>query len=768
MAVVDIDVIFIGCGLAKQTYINSLNESQHMSYELLIAEKPSAALKIAAALADGKPTKKARKKVPYYELVHNGKKIVVCSAVGHLYTLAEKKKGKWTYPVFDIQWTSGAGKESGYIDDYIDTMEQLSKDADDFTICTDFDVEGELIGLNALRYACHQKDAHRMKFSTLTKGDLQEAYENKSAHIDWGQAHAGETRHKLDWFYGINLSRALTDSIKAAKAFKVMSIGRVQGPSLKMVVDREREITAFKPVPFWQIQLLGEAKKKQVEAWHVEDRFLEKAKADKVFAKVKNEKEAIVKEVKRQQVQQLPPPPFDLTTLQTETYANHGINPKETLAHAQKLYLAGAISYPRTSSQQLSPKLGFHKILSDIKKQQEYAALCDKLLQKKELTPRNGEKTDPAHPAIYPTGVVPPPLSPRERKVYDIVVKRFMATFGDPALREHMSLVLDVNKELFKAAGKRTLVPGWHIFYQPYVKQKEVELPAVAENEKVAVKKINLLDKETQPPKRFTQSSIIRELEKRNLGTKATRAEIVDTLFKRGYAEGKQITATALGISTVETLEKHSPKILDEALTRGFEEDMEEIREGKEKPTEVLETAKKVLVGILSEFKSHEKKIGEGLIKAVRDSQEQANTIASCPVCKKGTLKITMNKKTRQKFLGCDKYPDCQTTYPLPQNALIKTAEKECEQCKFPQVLVIRARSRPQVLCINPACPTKRLEAAEQKKIEKIAAHGKKCVKCDKDMVLRRSFYGQFWGCSGYPNCRSIEKLESGGKKEKK
>ncbi|HLC20290.1 MAG TPA: DNA topoisomerase I [Candidatus Nanoarchaeia archaeon] len=735
-----------------------------MGYELLIAEKPSAAQKIAAALADGKLSKKARKKVPYYELKHNGKDIVVCAAVGHLYTLAEKGKGTWNYPVFDIQWISGS-KDAGYIKDYIDNISELSKNATEFTICTDFDVEGELIGFNALRYACKQKDGNRMKFSTLTKGDLIEAYDQKLKHIDWGQAHAGETRHKLDWFYGINLSRALTDSIKAAHSFRVMSIGRVQGPSLKMIVDREHEITAFKPVSYWQIQLIGDAKKKEIEAWHVEDKFWDKTKADAVFKKVKAEKEALVAEVKRQNGKQQPPFPFDLTTLQTETYAHHGINPKETLSHAQKLYLAGVISYPRTSSQQLTPKLGFHKILTELKKQKEFTVLCEKLLEKKTLNPNNGPKTDPAHPAIYPTGVAPKELTPREAKVYDLIVKRFMATFGEPALREQMTIVLDVKKEKFKAQGRRTLEPGWHIFYQPYIKQKEIELPAVAEKDIVSVKKLTLLDKETQPPKRYTQSSIIRELEKRNLGTKATRAEIVDTLFKRGYAEGKQITATQLGISTVETLEKYSPRILDEALTRSFEEDMEKIREGNEKPDKVLETAKKVLVGLLDEFKIKEKNIGESLLKAVREAQDHANTIAACPVCKKGTIKITMNKKTKQKFLGCDKYPDCQTTYPLPQNALIKATEKNCEKCTFPQVLVIRRKARPQVFCVNPQCPTKLLEAAEQKKMEKQSEqHKKKCSDCGKDLILRRSFYGQFWGCSGYPSCRHIEKIDNGKK----
>src|SRR3989344_7972340 len=494
--------------------------------ELLIAEKPSAAEKIAFALADNKPVKKSNNRVPYYEIIHNGKKLIVCAAVGHLYNLAEKTK-KWTYPAYDIEWKDSPSvrKDASYVKDYIDTLTKLSKDADEFTICTDFDIEGELIGWNALRFACGQKDGHRMKFSTLTKGDLRDAYQNKTRHIDWGQAHAGETRHKMDWYWGINLSRALTASIKAANSFKVMSIGRVQGPALKLIVDREREIAAFKPQPFWQIQLLGHAKSKDLEAWHVEDKFWDKEKAEKTFAKVKHEKSAIVTKIKRAEVKQSAPFPFDLTTLQTESYAHLGMSPKETLAHAQKLYLAGVISYPRTSSQQLDPKLGFPSIFNQLKKMPKYEQLVEKLLQEKELKPHNGKKTDPAHPAIYPTGNVPKTLTEREAKVYDLIVKRFLATFGPDATIETLALTMDVKKEEFKANGKRTIVPGWHIFYMPYIKQKEIELPAVKENDEVNIKELNLLSKETQTPKRYTQSSIIKELEKRNLGTKATRAE---------------------------------------------------------------------------------------------------------------------------------------------------------------------------------------------------------------------------------------------------
>ena len=235
--------------------------------ELIITEKPNAAKKIADALADKKPEKKIINKVPYYELKHSGKDIVVGCAVGHLYGLAEKEKKKgWTYPVFDIKWVpiSETSKTGKFSKKYLNALKKISKDADKFTVATDYDVEGEVIGLNVIRYVCKKEDPKRMKFSTLTKPDIVKAYDNASSHIDWGQAEAGLTRHKLDWYYGINLTRALSSAIKAAGMFKILSIGRVQGPALKIIAEREKEIRAFKPVPFWQIELNAKAQKGEI------------------------------------------------------------------------------------------------------------------------------------------------------------------------------------------------------------------------------------------------------------------------------------------------------------------------------------------------------------------------------------------------------------------------------------------------------------------------------------------------------------------------
>jgi DNA topoisomerase I len=730
-----------------------------MAYELIITEKPKAAQKIAESLADGRATKKNLKKVPYYELTHNKKSIVVACAVGHLYQVAEKAEKKFQYPIFDIEWKASykISKSSAYTKAYVDAIKSLAKGASSFTIATDYDVEGEVIGLNVLKYGCEQKDGARMKFSTLTKPDLVEAYEHKSPSINWGQANAGVMRHQLDWIYGINLSRALTASLKKAGLFKIMSSGRVQGPALKIIVDKERSIQAFKAEPFWQIELDGDVKKGPVVAWHEKDKFWKEDEAKQVMAKTAGQK-AAVKDIEKREVEQAPPVPFDLTALQVEAYKCFRISPKALLEYAQNLYISGLISYPRTSSQQLPPAIGFKKILQDLSENPNYTKLCAELLAKPALNPNNGSKTDPAHPAIYPTGIVPSDMSEQEAKVYDLIVKRFMAVFGEPALRGSVKVSIDVNTEIFVAQGITTIKPGWHKFYEPYGKLKEEELPEMDKGEAVAVKEIKLLQKETQPPKRYTPASIVNDLAKRNLGTKATRANIIDTLFQRGYILGDQaIQATDLGIKTISTLEKYSPTILDEEMTREFEEEMDKISEQDKDKDAYFEHEKKVLGKVLDEFKLNEAHIGKDLAFAKIESDEKESNLGECPKCG-GSLNIRRGKYGQ--FVACKNYPECKTTFKLPGNALVKSADKKCESCGYPMLKLIRKGKRPQEVCLNHDCPTKKVEGEPETGInEKIE---KKCPKCGSELLLRKSVYGKFIGCSGYPKCRYTEKLNSG------
>ncbi|MEK6839516.1 MAG: DNA topoisomerase, partial [Nanoarchaeota archaeon] len=220
--------------------------------------------------------------------------------------------------------------------------------------------------------------------------------------------------------------------------------------------------------------------------------------------------------------------------------------------------------------------------------------------------------------------------------------------------------------------------------------------------------------------------SLIKQLETLELGTKATRASIIDTLYQRNYIAEKSIEATQLGIATITTLKKYCPEIIDEQLTRHFEEEMEQIREHKKNETEILSEAKDELKKILERFRVHEKKVGEGLLEATRETNRVANTVGPCPKCKEGTLMIRRARKFKSYFVGCSAYPKCTNLYSLPSNGLIKTTDKTCEACKHPIVLVIRAGKRPWNFCINKICPLKEEWLKKQEEKQKQAAKAEK------------------------------------------
>jgi len=674
--------------------------------ELIITEKPQAALKIATAISDKTPIKHSKGKAVYYEIVHKNKKIYVGCAVGHLFGLTEEVKSRWAdYPTFDITWKPKYEIEKGsdYIKAYLSTLKYLGKKADLITVATDYDIEGAVIGYTTLKYGLGKDNARRMKFSTLTKDELIKSYDSAQKSLDLGMVNAGIARHHLDWFYGINLTKALSMSLKTSSGyFQVLSTGRVQGPTLKIIVKREEEIQKFVPEKYWEVYLDGLYKKNKILAKHNGNKFSDNKKVKKILKKTKG-KLAIIDEINKKTSNQAPPFPFDLTSLQTEFFRHYKVSPKDTSNLAQELYISGLISYPRTSSQKLPDSIGYEKILKKLKKQKEYSSNCESLLKKK-LKPNEGKKKDPAHPAIYPTGETAN-LSGRQAKLYDLIVRRFLAVFGEPAKKQTLSISIDVNKEIFKLTGTTTIDPGWHILYGKYAKFKEEELPEMNKGEEIKVKKILDEEKETQPPNRYSQASIIKELEKKNLGTKSTRALILDTLYERNYIQNQPIEATELGIKLIKTLKKYSPEIIDFKLTKEIEEDMEKIRHNKLKKETVIKNVKKILKEILTKFKKNESKIGKNLAEAAKETKQKSSEVGTCMICKKGKLRVIHSKKTRKRFVACDAYPKCKTTYGLPQQGLVKHVEKVCKHDEFPQVMIIRKGKRPWILCLNPDCP---------------------------------------------------------------
>ena len=619
---------------------------------LIVTEKPNVAERIANCL--GKASRKRHGDVSYFEVGD----YVVAAAVGHIYGLRERNSNGWTYPVFDVEWAPSyqTGKDSDFTKKYLDTIKSLAKDCTQFVNACDYDVEGEVIGYNVIKHGCKAdpvgEHVKRVKYSTLTNESILKAFEHIGP-IDAGLAYAGLTRHTLDWYWGINLSRALTNAARKG-TYTTLSIGRVQGPTLKILATREHSILAFKSEPYWEVEMLCR-KGEDFSAMHDAGKF--KSAQDAKKAKGNCGPKAVVSDVESKKQRQPAPHPFDLTTLQLEAYKHLGIDPRRTLEIAQNLYTNAFISYPRTSSQQIPDDIDCRKIVSQLQSQAEYKELCGTLLAKKDLKPAKGEKTDHAHPAIHPTGEAPTHLDEYNRKIYDLIVRRFLAAFGDDAVRQTVTAKLDNSGEHFTAKGITTIEKGWHVYYGPYAKFEENELPHLTKGDIVDVKDVLVHEKETQPPKRYTPASIIKEMEKRNLGTKATRSNIVDILFKRGYVNGKSMEVTQLGLSVVDALDKYCPEVLSEELTRKFEEEMDKITEGKLTSEKVLEEGKEALTHILTEIKTNEEKIGQELTKSIRDSKRKLNSVGKCPKCGED---LVMRSGKLGHFIGCSGYPKCR------------------------------------------------------------------------------------------------------------
>ena len=669
---------------------------------LIITEKPSVAERIAKAL--GKPKKHMLRGAVYFQVGD----IFIVPAVGHLYSLKEKNSGFWSYPVFDIEWAPvyEISKDSEFAKPYLENISEIAKRCDFFINACDFDTEGEVIAYNILRFACKvdpkSDKVKRMKFSTLTKEAIINAYKNLIP-TPIGMALAGLTRHFLDWFWGINLSRALTLAVRKARGYTTLSIGRVQGPTLKILADREREIQNFKPEPYWELEIIVKKNGKKVTGKHINGKFWDKTQAEK--AKNNCSSKAVVKKILSKRIIQTPPCPFDLTTLQTEAYRIFKITPQQTLEIAQNLYTNAYISYPRTSSQKLPADINFREIIKNLSKIDEYSNIAKELLSKSELTPTNGKKDDPAHPAIHPTGVIPEKLNSKEKKIYDLICRRFLATFSREMVKESRKVELVSGKEVFIIEGSSIIDPGWYSIYR-YAKVKDEEIPNFNKGETLEVIKINLLEKETTPPKRYTPSSIVREMERKNLGTKATRSQIVEILFKRGYIRGESIEVTPLGLKVVETLEKYCPLVLSESLTRKFEKETQAIEEGKLESEKVIEEGKMTILKISQEFKNNEAKIGSELAEAFRKSNKE--TLGDCLKCS-GSL-VLRKSKFGGYFIGCDNYPECDFKLSIPKGD-IKIAGS-CKKCGYKKLKVrIKTKNKKRgyvVFCVNPECPTRR------------------------------------------------------------
>jgi DNA topoisomerase-1 len=677
---------------------------------MILTEKPTAAKKIASALDAAKTPKEVKKgQTVYYECKRGNDELVVVYALGHLFELQQVEKG-WTYPRLESKWVPKyeVEKKATNIRPIISLIQKLSKNIDGFIIATDYDIEGSLIGFLTLKYACKADPlkAHRMLFSALTDLDIEQAFDSRGG-LDFPVIEAGHVRHEVDWLYGINLTRALTLSIKkTAGWFKVVSTGRVQGPTLSFIAQREREINLFVPTPFWTVHVIGNNNGNEIELEYFKKQISSKKDANRVVDEL-NGQDATVDSINRRIITQQPHPPFNLSALQAEAYRHFGFKPSRTLAIAQSLYLDALISYPRTNSEMIPPTLDIKAILTGLVSMREYTKMAKTVL-KGNLVPIQGKKVDPAHPSIHPTGEKPTKqLSPSDKKVYDLIVRRFLSLFGDPLVKNILRADIICDNHRLYARGLQIAKRGWLEFYEPYFKSDEKALPDIEQGQIIQLVTVDSEYKHTQGPARYNPASLLKLLERESLGTKATRSGIVDSVKSRGYTQGDNFELSTLGYAVFETLTQFMPNVLSSEMTRQLETEMESIQEGSIDRESVINRAKTYLLSILEDFKNKEDQIGETLVKGLQRYWKNTEELGPCPKCDNGMLRIVKSPKSGKRFVGCSNYKEgkCDQTFPLPQKGIISPMDSICPYCNHRMIKVVSGR-RAWTTCINwSKCP---------------------------------------------------------------
>ncbi len=701
-----------------------------MSKIMVISEKPTAARKLAFALDEHNAPQEIKKRgASYFECLRGGHAIYVVYALGHLFELKQVEKG-WTYPRLDMEWVPKyeVDKKATNVKPIIRLIKRLAKEIDEFIIATDYDIEGSLIGYLTLRYACgiDSDDARRMIFSTLTKNELQKAYDEASTELDFPMIEAGQVRHEIDWLYGINLTRALTLAIKNASGwFKIVSTGRVQGPVLAMVVERDKKINVFVPIPYWNISAEGICNGSAIHLEYSRGRIDNRVKTVRI-ANGLQERKGTVGDIKRSIVSQPPPVPFNLGGLQAEAYRHFGFKPSRTLNLAQTLYLEGLISYPRTNSQKIPPTIDVKQILVQLSEQKSYKSIIKEIIGQKVLSPAQGKSTDPAHPAIHPTGErASRRLTPSEKRIYDLIVRRFLALFGKPAKKERARVEVKCNGHILVCRGQRLIEAGWMRYYGKYVTVQERVIPEMDIGDAVDIVRVDVEEKRTAPPRRYNPSSLLRLLEKKGLGTKATRAGIVDSVRSRGYTLNDRFEVSTLGYALFETLQKYVPTLLSPDFTRELQGEMDKILQGETDRETILAHAKESLLELLNSFKEQEDMIGRDLVNGLQRYWNESEEVGTCPTCKDGKMMIIRSPKTGKRFIGCSNYRQgtCDQTFPLPQKGRIVPLGKECPHCSHHMIKVGSGR-RAFETCINwTECPGRK---GALEKLEKQRAKGER------------------------------------------
>jgi DNA topoisomerase I len=709
---------------------------------LVISEKSNAAARIATILSSGNKKSARDKGVQVFSFERDGDEWFVVGLRGHVIEL--------DYPKEMNDWQKTPARQLVYAEpvksvrahNIINVLIEQARDADMVIIATDYDREGELIGMETVDMLdVDPAKIKRARFSALTKVEIERAFQELTKP-DERLAEAAECRQIVDLAWGATLTRFISLA-SGQVGSNFLSVGRVQSPTLSLIVDKHNSIISFVPKPYWNVQAKFK-KGMDFHGRHERNPFWEEEEAKGALARCEGSSLAEVKEYTLESKDEYPPPPFNTTMMLAEA-VKMGMSASLAMKVAEDLYTSGYISYPRTDNTVYPRSLGLRTILEKLR-ESDFKMEAEEILAQESIRPSRGRVETTDHPPIYPTeAATKKELKGEKWRIYELVVRRFLATVAPSCKVEHRQAKLAINDEIFEAKGYKILAPGWRKYY-PYFRVTETDLPSLATGEKVEVLGLDLERLETQPPRRFTQGTLIQEMERLGLGTKSTRHEIVQKLYDRKYVLGNDLVPTESGIAVAMSLEKHAKTITESKMTAHLEKDMEEIADGKALLPEVVKESQDMLSDVIDVMEQNREVIGN----EIRSALMAQSYVGKCPDCQ-GELRVRRSRKGE--FISCSNYPECKRAYPKPRGAKLEATEEICETCKSPVVRLIRRGSSPQKHCINPDCES-----------NKQATSVGICPDCGATLRLLYSRAGKrFLGCSAYPNCRRTYPLPQFG-----
>ncbi|MGL2730514.1 type I DNA topoisomerase [Helicobacter pylori] len=624
---------------------------------------------------------------------------------------------------------------------------ELSKKASITYIATDEDREGEAIGYHVACLIGGKLESYpRIVFHEITQNAILNALKTPR-QIDMSKVNAQQARRFLDRIVGFKLS-----SLIASKITKGLSAGRVQSAALKLVIDKEREIKAFKPLTYFTLDALFES---HLEAQLISykgnklkaQELIDEKKAQEIKNELEKESYAISSIVKKSKKSPTPPP-FMTSTLQQSASSLLGFSPTKTMSIAQKLYegvatpqgVMGVITYMRTDSLNIAKEAleeARNKILKDYGK--------DYLPPKAKVYSSKNKNAQEAHEAIRPTSIILEPnalkdyLKPEELKLYALIYKRFLASQMQDALFESQSVVVACEKGEFKASGRKLLFDGYYKILGNDDKDKL--LPNLKENDPIKLEKLESNAHVTEPPARYSEASLIKVLESLGIGRPSTYAPTISLLQNRDYikVEKKQISALESAFKVIEILEKHFEEIVDSKFSASLEEELDNIAQNKADYQQVL---KDFYYPFMDKIEAGKKNI---ISQKVHEKTGQ-----SCPKC--GGELVKKNSRYGE-FIACNNYPKCKYVKQT-ENANDGANQELCEKCGGEMVQKF-SRNGAFLACNNyPEC--KNTKSLKNTPNAKETIEGVKCPECGGDIALKRSKKGSFYGCNNYPKCNFL------------